>query len=164
MSSASAPAPETAATSLEFRILGPMEVLRDGVPVDLGPRRHRALLALLLLDANRVLSSDRLVEELWPESEGDKAKHSFESTLSRLRKLLDVDQALVLHNGRLTLDLRRCWIDAVAFERLLDHMRKQDGVWITRRIDIARHWIATHPYPGHGLNETPRGKSAAKGR
>jgi hypothetical protein len=42
---------------------------------------------------------------------------------------------------------------AAGLERLLDYMRKQDGVWITRRLDIARHWIATHPYPGHGLNE-----------
>jgi len=37
--------------------------------------------------------------------------------------------------------------------RLLDHLQKQQGVWIARRIDIARHWIATHPYPGKGLNE-----------
>ena len=42
---------------------------------------------------------------------------------------------------------------AVGLERLLDHMLKHEGVWITRRIDIARHWIATHPYPGKGLNE-----------
>jgi peptidoglycan/xylan/chitin deacetylase (PgdA/CDA1 family) len=42
---------------------------------------------------------------------------------------------------------------AAGLERLLDYMRKQDGVWITRRLDIARHWHATHPYPGHGLNE-----------
>jgi hypothetical protein len=44
---------------------------------------------------------------------------------------------------------------AAGLERLLDYVGKQDGVWITRRIDIARHWIATHPYPGHGLNEEP---------
>ena len=42
---------------------------------------------------------------------------------------------------------------AVGLERLLDYMQKHAGVWITRRVDIARHWIATHPYPGKGLNE-----------
>ncbi len=42
---------------------------------------------------------------------------------------------------------------AVGLERLLDHISKHDGVWITRRIDIARHWIKEHPYPGKGLNE-----------
>ena len=42
---------------------------------------------------------------------------------------------------------------AAGLQRLLDHVMKHDGVWITRRVDIARHWIATHPYPGKGLNE-----------
>ena len=56
---------------------------------------------------------------------------------------------------------------AAGLERLLDYMLKQDGVWITRRLDIARHWIATHPYPGHGLNEEAPGgarKSAPRRR
>ena len=49
---------------------------------------------------------------------------------------------------------------AAGLERLLDYVAKQDGVWITRRLDIARHWIATHPYPGHGLNEIPSARAA----
>jgi hypothetical protein len=32
-------------------------------------------------------------------------------------------------------------------------MQKHDGVWITRRVDIANHWVKTHPYPGKGLGE-----------
>ncbi len=42
---------------------------------------------------------------------------------------------------------------AAGLQRLLDHVTARPGVWITRRIDIAEHWIATHPYPGRGLNE-----------
>jgi peptidoglycan/xylan/chitin deacetylase (PgdA/CDA1 family) len=42
---------------------------------------------------------------------------------------------------------------AVGLERLLDHVMKYDGVWIARRLEIARHWAATHPYSGRGLNE-----------
>jgi peptidoglycan/xylan/chitin deacetylase (PgdA/CDA1 family) len=42
---------------------------------------------------------------------------------------------------------------AVGLERLLDYLMRHKDVWITRRIDIARHWIATHPYPGKDLNE-----------
>jgi allantoinase len=42
---------------------------------------------------------------------------------------------------------------AVGLQRFLDYVMQHDGVWITRRIDIARHWIDTHPYPGKGLNE-----------
>ena len=37
--------------------------------------------------------------------------------------------------------------------RFLDYVQKHHGVWVTRRIDIAKHWVATHPYPGKGLNE-----------
>jgi allantoinase len=37
--------------------------------------------------------------------------------------------------------------------RLLDHLQKHDDVWVTRRIDIARHWTREHPYPGKGLSE-----------
>ena len=42
---------------------------------------------------------------------------------------------------------------AAGLERLLDHVLKHDGVWVTRRLDIAKHWERTHPYPGKGLNE-----------
>ena len=42
---------------------------------------------------------------------------------------------------------------AAGLARLLDHIGRHEGVWVTRRIDIARHWVAAHPYPGHGLNE-----------
>ena len=58
---------------------------------------------------------------------------------------------------------------AAGLERLLDYMMKQEGVWITRRLDIARHWIKMHPYRGKGLNEEdarPRraGRPAPGGR
>jgi len=42
---------------------------------------------------------------------------------------------------------------AAGLQRLLDHMMVRKDVWITRRVDIAQHWVATHPYPGKGLNE-----------
>jgi allantoinase len=42
---------------------------------------------------------------------------------------------------------------AAGLERLLDYIMKRNGVWVTRRLDIARHWMNTHPYPGKGLNE-----------
>ncbi|MBY0329667.1 MAG: allantoinase PuuE [Acetobacteraceae bacterium] len=42
---------------------------------------------------------------------------------------------------------------AAGLQRLLDYMMARRGVWITRRLDIARHWAGVHPYPGKGLNE-----------
>jgi DNA-binding SARP family transcriptional activator len=103
--------------------LGRFVVFKDAEPLVSGgktQRRPLELLQALIALGPRDVSEIRLMEALWPESEGDKAKHAFESTLSRLRKLMGVDQALVLQDGRLTLDLRRCWIDSVAFQHLLD--------------------------------------------
>lgn len=42
---------------------------------------------------------------------------------------------------------------AAGLQRLLDHVMRHRDVWVTGRADIAKHWIATHPYPGRGLNE-----------
>src|ERR671914_95262 len=52
---------------MEFRILGPLEVVEDGRTVDVGAAKQRALLAVLLLNANRVVSRDELIEALWGE-------------------------------------------------------------------------------------------------
>ena len=50
---------------LEFRILGPLEVVADGSPLPLGGPKQRALLAVLAINAGRVVSLDRLTEDLW---------------------------------------------------------------------------------------------------
>jgi DNA-binding SARP family transcriptional activator len=52
---------------MEFRILGPLEVRNAGSPVRLGGPKQRALLALLLIRGGEVVTTDRLVDELWPE-------------------------------------------------------------------------------------------------
>jgi len=52
---------------VQFRVLGPLEVDDDGRRLDLGPPKQRAVLALLLLHANQVVSLDRLIDELWDE-------------------------------------------------------------------------------------------------
>ena len=56
---------------LEFRILGPLSVRVDGSPVSVGGPKQRALLALLLLSANRVVSRERLIAELFVEQSSD---------------------------------------------------------------------------------------------
>ena len=57
---------------------------------------------------------------LWPDAEGDVAKTSFDSNLYRLRKLLDVDNALVLAEGKLSFNPTAVWLDTWAFESALD--------------------------------------------
>jgi DNA-binding SARP family transcriptional activator/pimeloyl-ACP methyl ester carboxylesterase len=76
---------------MEFRILGPLEATRDGAPVALGGPRQRALLARLLLEANRTIPVDQLVEDLWGEDVPDSAVKMVHVFVSHLRKVLPRD-------------------------------------------------------------------------
>ena len=73
---------------MEFRILGPLEVLEGDRALDLPGQRQRGLLALLLLHANQVVSSSRLIEELWPEEASESHAGALQASVSRLRKSL----------------------------------------------------------------------------
>jgi DNA-binding SARP family transcriptional activator len=73
---------------LEFRILGPLEVVDDGRLLPLGGRMQRAVLALLVLEAGAVVSVDRLVDALWGERPPRTAVASLQNFVSHLRKLL----------------------------------------------------------------------------
>ena len=71
---------------MEFRLLGPVEALRDGSVVPIGGAKPRALLALLLLRANEVVPRDELVEALWPERPPGASAHSLDVQVSRLER------------------------------------------------------------------------------
>src|SRR5437899_2930972 len=73
---------------MEFRILGPLEVADGGRPLPLGGRSQRALLALLLLHANEIVSSDRLIDELWPDEAPSSGATALQVRVSQLRKVL----------------------------------------------------------------------------
>src|SRR5256886_10960788 len=73
---------------MEFRILGPLEVTVDERALDLGGHKQRTLLALLLLEANRVVASDRLIDALWEEEPPETAQKALQVHVSQLRKLL----------------------------------------------------------------------------
>ncbi len=73
---------------MDFRILGPLEVADNGREPVIAPGKQRALLAILLLHANEVVSSDRLIEELWGEQPPASAAKSLQVHVSRLRKAL----------------------------------------------------------------------------
>ncbi|HEX2053142.1 MAG TPA: BTAD domain-containing putative transcriptional regulator [Actinomycetota bacterium] len=78
---------------IQFRLLGPFELLRDGDPVDLGPHRQRAVLAALTIHANRVVSLDRLIDELWGEEAPAQAIGTLQAYVSNLRRVLEPDRS-----------------------------------------------------------------------
>jgi YVTN family beta-propeller protein len=79
------------APRLEFLLLGPLEARRDGARIELGPRKQRAVLALLLLNANHVVSTERLIDDLWGESPPDTARSALQVYVAGLRKALAGD-------------------------------------------------------------------------
>jgi DNA-binding SARP family transcriptional activator len=75
---------------MQFRILGPLEVVDDqGQEVPLHGRKQRALLAILLLHANELVSADRLIDELWDSHPPTTAAKALQVHVSRLRRALD---------------------------------------------------------------------------
>src|SRR5215207_9323421 len=107
---------------MRFAILGPLEVHDGDAPVRLGGRRQRALLARLLLDHNRTVSVDRLVDDLWGEDVPDSAVKMIHIYVSQLRKLLP-DGPLVTRPPGYAIELEPEAIDVVHFTRLRDEGR-----------------------------------------
>jgi len=104
---------------MRFGILGPFEVADDqGRELALGGHRQRAVLAILLLHAGEVVSSDRLVDELWGERAPATAAKTIQVYVSKLRKVLG-DRVLLTRGGGYVLDIAHAEIDARRFEALL---------------------------------------------
>jgi DNA-binding SARP family transcriptional activator/class 3 adenylate cyclase len=102
---------------MDFRLLGPLEVEDDGGPVGLGGAKQRALLALLLLNANMTVASDRLIDELWGDDPPDSARKMVQIYVSQLRKLLP-DGSLRTRASGYSLELGAHDLDLARFETL----------------------------------------------
>jgi DNA-binding SARP family transcriptional activator len=104
--------------------LGRFELTLDGKPFQSSRKAQKKPLEMLKVLTSsgdgQEITRDQLSDILWPEAEGDKAQRAFDTTLHRLRQLLTTDKALVLREGRLSLDPRYCWVDIFAFERILE--------------------------------------------
>jgi len=102
-----------------IRTLGTFEVCVDGVALPEGkkqPRRTLALLKSIIALGGRDVCRAALADALWPELEGDKAQNALTVTLHRLRAYLGVVGAVAVRHGRLSLEQRHVWVDALAFE------------------------------------------------
>lgn len=126
---------------MQFSVLGPVDVTASGRSLELGGARARAVLATLIVHANRVVAADQLIDDLWPGQPADKASASLQVRLSGLRKLFrgsgDASRlttrppGYVLHVAAAELDSRR-------FEDLVaaGHRALADG-----NADVALHHL-----------------------
>jgi DNA-binding SARP family transcriptional activator len=80
-------------TRLDFRLLGPFQVVRGSDVLDLGSPQQRAVLAVLALEAGRVVSRDALIERLWPDEPPSSATGTLQAYVSQLRRVLEPDRA-----------------------------------------------------------------------
>jgi eukaryotic-like serine/threonine-protein kinase len=118
---------------MQFRILGPLEVVADGEVVDLGGQRQRAVLAVLLLHANKLVSADRLIDALWPEDPPETAAKTLRVYVSRLRKALGRERILTRAHGYV-ITVQPAELDVMQAERLLeqggvDAIREALALW-----------------------------------
>ena len=108
--------------TIEFCLLGPFQASERGQPLELGAGKQRALLALLLLSAGEVVSTDRLIDELWGEHPPASALNSVHVYVSQLRKALSNGRLETRGQGYL-LALEPEELDLGRFERLLGEGR-----------------------------------------
>lgn len=115
---------------MEFRVLGPLEVMDEGRPVSLGGTKQRSVLAMLLLDANHVVSVDRVVERLWGEHAPERPTNTLQVYISNLRRLLEGDaraadcQMLMSRKPGYVLQVSADQLDLLRFQDLVVDARR----------------------------------------
>jgi DNA-binding SARP family transcriptional activator len=144
---------------VRFRLLGVVEAHLDGEPVDLGPARQRCVLAALLVEANRPVSVDQLVDRVWDEHPPHRARDSVYSYLSRLRAVLAgvPDVSIARRGAGYVLVVDEATVDLHRFRYLVAQARAADddeqalalyeqalGLWHGEAFaDLDSRWVAT---------------------
>jgi YVTN family beta-propeller protein len=116
---------------MEFRILGPLEVVDDGRPVSIRRGKEQALLAYLLLHANEVVPSGRLIDVLWDERPPPTASKILQNAVSHLRKQLG-DGRLLTRDPGYILRVEKDELDAQRFEQLAQEGRGEEALALWR--------------------------------
>jgi DNA-binding SARP family transcriptional activator len=121
---------------LDLRVLGPLEAHGDSGPIPLGGQKQRALLSLLVLNAGRVVATDRLLDELWGERPPKTAATSLQNMISNLRKALGAERVETRPPGyRLVVEAAET--DLGRFERLVAQARELSGEPRSRMLSAA---------------------------
>lgn len=143
--SAIAGAHETWPWPVKVATLGKFEVSVDEEPVRFHGKAQRKPLELLQCICalgGTAVHQDRVTDALWPDAEGDAAAQALRTTLHRLRKLLQHEQAVRLEDRQLFLEPRYIWVDCLAFERAVAEAGMADRALLERAMNL---------YHGHFL-------------
>ena len=121
---------------MEFRILGPLEVVEKGLTLDLGGAKPRVLLAVLLLEPNRVVAQDRLIDALWEDEPPETATKALQVYVSRLRKALGERRLETKAPGYL-LRVEEGELDLERFRNLLEAGKPREALRLWRGPPLA---------------------------
>ncbi|MEV6242443.1 BTAD domain-containing putative transcriptional regulator [Lentzea sp. NPDC051838] len=125
----------------ECRLFGNVEVRVDGRPVDIGPAKQRCVLATLLVEANRTVSADQLIDRVWADRAPLRVRSSLHSLLTRLRSALAAaPMSITSRSGAYVLDVDEHAVDLHRFRHLMKRSRAEadDG----RALDLAEQAMA----------------------
>ncbi|MGH9263880.1 MAG: BTAD domain-containing putative transcriptional regulator [Acidimicrobiales bacterium] len=113
---------------IEFRLLGPLEVLRDGAVLNVAAPRQRSLLVILLAHANELVPADRLADGMWQGRPPPTAATALQVHVSRLRKILEAGEAvprvLVTRDPGYLVRVTADQLDTLRFEQMLARGRR----------------------------------------
>jgi DNA-binding SARP family transcriptional activator len=115
---------------IRIHTLGRFELRLDGEPVpSTGKTKQRVLdlLKAIVAFGPHGAAMEALTAALWPDAEGDAARDALDVTLHRLRKLLGVERAIVVADGRVSLNSQCVWVDVGAFERAVEETEPGDN-------------------------------------
>ncbi len=121
---------------MEFRILGPLDVIEGDRVVDVAGAKHRALLAMLVLHPNEVVSLERLIDALWEDEPPETAQKALQVYVSQLRKALGKDRVLTQAPGyRLRVEADE--LDLSRFQRFMEEGRAKEALAVWRGPPLA---------------------------
>jgi DNA-binding SARP family transcriptional activator/tetratricopeptide (TPR) repeat protein len=116
---------------LRFEVLGPLRAWRGDVPIDLGPVQQRVVLAVLLLQQNRPIGREQIVNAVWGDAEPRHVANLLQRNVSRLRAVLELSRYATAESGELAwtdagyvLTVPADGLDLAAFDREVDRARK----------------------------------------
>ena len=144
--------------ALRIHALGGFEIDRHGEPLRFAGKAQQRpldLLKLVVACGGSDVDSQQAMSSLWPDADGAAAKTSFDTTLFRLRKLLDVDNVVLLSAGKLSLAPELCWTDVKALQAIVEAVDAEAPRDARALAAQARRLIDAYPGPLLGNEEAP---------
>jgi two-component SAPR family response regulator len=122
---------------LRIHSLGRFTVEVNGQPLQFSRKVQKKpldMLRVLIAYGGERVEASTIIEQLWPDAEGDSGKMSFDTNLHRLRKLIGVTDVLSMSEGKLSLDQSKCWLDVAALEDAVSRV-EQDANAVGGNLD-----------------------------